>query len=631
MQENKSKYRLNDWLPTTKKEVVARGWDELDVILFSGDAYVDHPSFGPAVIGRLLESHGLKVAIIPQPNWQDDLRDFKKLGKPRLFFAVTAGCMDSMVNHYTANIRLRSNDAYTPGGKAGFRPDYASVKYSNILKDLFPDTPVVIGGVEASLRRLTHYDYWSNKLKPGILVESKADLLVYGMGEKPLNSLINLLEKGVPFNAIHNIPQTAYIANDEIKSEIEDWEDYKLQSHNNCLKDKAKFAQNFRIIEEESNAYQSKKRLIQGVENRNIVINPPFEILTEKEIDAVYNLPYTRLPHPKYAKKESIPAYEMIRHSVTLHRGCFGACSFCTISAHQGKFISSRSEKSILKEIDQVTEMHDFKGYISDLGGPSANMYKMQGDDLDMCEKCKRASCLHPNVCKNLNTNPKPLTQIYKKAHSHEHIKKAFVGSGVRYDLFMHKLKDPAYKEYVDELIKNHISGRLKIAPEHTANEVLGIMRKPDFAMFHEFKKLFDQVNSKHQLNQQLIPYFISSHPGCNNINMAELAAETKMMNFQLEQVQDFTPTPMTLATVMYYSGINPYTMEKVPVARRKEEKLSQRKFFFWYKKEFRNEIISELQRSNRDDLVEKLFGKSNKKNHSNSKNNKGRYSRNRK
>ena len=609
MSEDKITYNINDWLPTTKKEVVARNWDQLDVILFSGDAYVDHPSFGPAVIGRVLESLGLKVAIVAQPNWQDDLRDFKKLGTPRLFFAVTSGCMDSMINHYTANKRLRSNDAYTPAGKAGFRPDYATITYSNILKKLFPEIPVIIGGVEASLRRLTHYDYWSDKLKPSILVESKADLLIYGMGEKPLKELIHLLEKGVPFKNIQNIPQTAYISEQSTLSKT-DWDDFELFGYEECIKDKTKYAQNFKTIEEESNRYQSNKRLIQRTTQNLIVVNPPYEPLSETELDEVYNLPFTRLPHPKYAKKDPIPAYEMIRHSITMHRGCFGACSFCTISAHQGKFISSRSEKSVLKEVDQVTEMHDFKGYISDLGGPSANMYKMQGFDLEQCRKCKRASCLHPNVCKNLNTNPKPLTEIYKKANNHKKIKKAFVGSGIRYDLFMHKLNDQDYADYADELIKNHVSGRLKVAPEHTAEDVLNIMRKPDFKMFHEFKKLFDRVNKKHNLNQQLIPYFISSHPGCKNIHMAELAVETKLLDFKPEQVQDFTPTPMTLATVMYYSGINPYTMEKIPVARSKDDKLSQRKFFFWYKSEYRNEIISELKKVNRDDLIEKLFGK---------------------
>ena len=620
MIKNKNIYNPDNWLPTTKKEVASRGWDELDVILFSGDAYVDHPSFGPAVIGRVLESLGLTVAIIPQPNWQDDLRDFKKLGKPRLFFAVTSGCMDSMVNHYTANKRLRSNDAYTPGGKAGFRPDYATIVYSNILKKLFPDSPVLIGGVEASLRRLTHYDYWSDKLKPGILEESKADLLIYGMGEKPLKQLIELLLKGVPFESIKNINQTAYISKN-IENRALNWEDFELYSHHECIIDKVKYAKNFKIIEQESNTYQSNKRLIQQINDKYIIINPPFEILSEKEMDEIYNLPFTRLPHPKYAKKEPIPAYEMIRHSITLHRGCFGACSFCTISAHQGKFISSRSEKSIYNEIDSVTNMPDFKGYISDLGGPSANMYKMQGIDLEMCKNCKRASCIHPNVCKNLNTYPKALTDIYKLANKHPKVKKAFVGSGIRYDLFMHKLNDPDYYQYVDELIKNHVSGRLKVAPEHTSGDVLKIMRKPDFSMFKEFKKVFDKINQKYKLNQQIIPYFISSHPGCTNIHMAELAVETKIMDFNLEQVQDFTPTPMTLATVMYYSGINPYTLEKVKVARNKQDKLSQRKFFFWYKNEYKNEITKELTREKRYDLVASLFGR----------NDKGKYKKNKK
>ncbi|MBW2250485.1 MAG: YgiQ family radical SAM protein [Deltaproteobacteria bacterium] len=621
MIENKIKYQINNWLPTTKKEVVARGWEELDVILFSGDAYVDHPSFGTAVIGRVLESFELKVAIVPQPNWQDDLRDFKKLGKPRLFFGVTAGCMDSMVNHYTANKRLRSNDAYTPGGKARFRPDYATITYSNILKRLFPEVPVVIGGVEASLRRLTHYDYWSDKLKPGILEESKADLLIYGMGEKPLGELVKLLEKGVPFNSIQNIPQTAYISNNKLYTEINDWKNFELYSHDECIKNKIKYVKNFKVIEEESNRYQSTKKLIQKTGKKSIIVNPPYEPFLEKEMDAIYNLPFTRLPHPKYAKKELIPAYEMIRHSITLHRGCFGACAFCTISAHQGKFISSRSEKSILSEVNEVTNMPNFKGYISDLGGPSANMYKMQGIDLEQCKKCKRASCLHPAVCKNLSTDPKPLTKIYKQVSKNQKVKKAFVGSGIRYDLFMYKLNNPDYAEYADELIKNHVSGRLKVAPEHTSTDVLKIMRKPDFGMFHEFKNLFDKINKKHRLNQQLIPYFISSHPGCKNIHMAELAVETKILDFKPEQVQDFTPTPMTLATVMYYSGVNPYTLEKVPVARSQNEKLSQRKFFFWYKNEFRNEIISELRKAKREDLIDKLFGKITHKKHSKSKN----------
>jgi len=610
MQENIQNDNFKSWLPVTKKEVVQRGWDELDVILFTGDAYIDHPSFGTAVIGRLLESLGLKVAIIPQPNWQDDLRDFKKLGKPRLFFGVTSGSMDSMVNHYTANKRLRSDDAYTPGGKSGFRPDYATVVYSKILKSFFPDVPIIVGGVEASLRRLCHYDYWSDQLKPSILIDSEADLLVYGMGEKPLTEIVTLLQKGVPFSSLTTINQTAYTVKSDELTVSKKWEDKELSSFEECTKDKIKYALNFKIIEEESNKYESSIRLLQKFKDKTIVVNPSNKLISENELDNIYNLPFTRLPHPKYNKKDSIPAYEMIRHSITLHRGCFGGCSFCTISAHQGKFVSSRSEKSILNEIDKVTRMHDFKGYISDLGGPSANMYQMSGIDIEMCKKCLRPSCIFPTICKNLNSNPEALTSIYKKANNHPKVKKAFVGSGVRYDLFINRLNENAYSKYAEELIQNHVSGRLKVAPEHTSDEVLKTMRKPSFDQFKEFKKLFERINNKYGLNQQLIPYFISSHPGCVEINMAELAIETKQLDFKLEQVQDFTPTPMTLATVMYYSGINPYTMKKIPVAKSKDEKLSQRKFFFWYKQEFKKDIITELKKADRSDLIDRLFGK---------------------
>ena len=610
MQENIQNDNFKSWLPVTKKEVVQRGWDELDVILFTGDAYIDHPSFGTAVIGRLLESLGLKVAIIPQPNWQDDLRDFKKLGKPRLFFGVTSGSMDSMVNHYTANKRLRSDDAYTPGGKSGFRPDYATIVYSKILKGFFPDVPIIVGGVEASLRRLCHYDYWSDQLKPSILIDSEADLLVYGMGEKPLTEIVTLLQKGVPFSSLTTINQTAYTVKSDELTVSKKWEDKELSSFEDCTKDKIKYALNFKIIEEESNKYESSIRLLQKFKDKTIVVNPSNKLISENELDNIYNLPFTRLPHPKYNKKESIPAYEMIRHSITLHRGCFGGCSFCTISAHQGKFVSSRSEKSILNEIDKVTKMLDFKGYISDLGGPSANMYQMSGIDIEICKKCLRPSCIFPSICKNLNTNPEALTSIYKKANNHPKVKKAFVGSGVRYDLFINRLNESAYLKYVEELIQHHVSGRLKVAPEHTSDEVLKTMRKPSFDQFKEFKKIFERINNKYGLNQQLIPYFISSHPGCIDINMAELAIETKQLDFKLEQVQDFTPTPMTLATVMYYSGINPYTMKKIPVAKSKDEKLSQRKFFFWYKQEFKKDIVTELKKADRSDLIDRLFGK---------------------
>lgn len=605
-------FKLDNWLPTTKKEVEARGWDYLDVILFSGDAYVDHPSFGVAVIGRVLEAEGLRVAIVPQPDWRGDHRDFKKLGVPRLFFGVSAGAMDSMINHYTANKRLRSDDAYTPDQRPGMRPDYPSIVYTKILKELYPDVPVVLGSIEASLRRLTHYDYWQEKLLPGILASSPADLLIYGMGEKPIKELVRRLKSGIPFNKIKDICQTVYLAD---KEDAKD-DDIVLFSHEECLKDKLKQAKNFRHIEEESNKYNAS-RILQKVGKQVIIVNPPFPPMTEAEIDASYDLPYTRLPHPKY-KGKVIPAFEMIKFSVNIHRGCFGGCAFCTISAHQGKFIASRSKESILKEVKAITEMPDFKGYLSDLGGPSANMYRMKGKDERICAKCKKPSCISPIVCKNLNADHTPLLDIYKAVDQLPGIKKSFIGSGVRYDLLLHRYAEEplnkAAQTYTEELIARHVSGRLKVAPEHTQDGVLKQMRKPSFSQFGQFKKIFDKVNRQYGLNQQLIPYFISSHPGCTEADMAELAVITKSLHFQLEQVQDFTPTPMTLATEMYYTGYHPYTLEKVYTAHSKEQKLAQRQFFFWYKPESRRQITQVLQKMGRKDLIEKLFGQRHKK-----------------
>ena len=596
------------WLPTTKKELEARGWDYVDVILFSGDAYVDHPSFGAGVIGRTLEAMGLRVAIVPQPDWRGDYRDFRKLGVPRLFFGVSPGAMDSMINHYTANKRLRSDDAYTPDRRAGMRPDYPSIVYTKILKELFPDVPVVLGGIEASLRRLTHYDYWQDRLRPGILADSPADLLIYGMGELPIREIVRRLKDGEPFSNLKDIRQTAYLA-DGVEAQPDD---IILFSHEECLKDKLKQAKNFRHIEEESNKYDAS-RILQRVEKKTIVVNPPFPPMTEAEVDASFDLPYTRLPHPKY-KGKVIPAFEMIKFSVNLHRGCFGGCAFCTISAHQGKFIASRSKASILKEIKAVTEMPDFKGYISDLGGPSANMYGMKGKDLRICAMCKKPSCISPSVCGNLNADHAPLTDIYTSADRIQGVKKTFIGSGVRYDLLLHRYNDEALnrsaESYTEELISRHVSGRLKVAPEHTEDRVLRLMRKPSFSLFGEFKKIFDRINRKHGLNQQLIPYFISSHPGCREEDMAKLAIETKNLHFHLEQVQDFTPTPMTLASEIYYTGYHPYTLEKVYTARTKEQKLAQRQFFFWYKPEFRRQITNALMRIGRKDLLAKLFGR---------------------
>ena len=569
---------LKAYLPTTKKELLLRGWDEVDVIIFSGDAYIDHPAFGAAVIGRVLEHAGYKVAIVPQPDWRGDHRDFTKLGRPRLFFAITAGSMDSMVNHYTAAKRLRSDDAYTPEGKAGMRPDYCTITYSNILRQLYPDVPIVIGGIEASMRRLTHYDYWSDKLMPSILVDSKADILVYGMGEKPLLAVAKSLEDAAP--QFRDIPQIAYLTKNNPTPPYTTLHNTTphyttLHSHEEAVKSKRVHAENFRLIETESNKINAAT-IIQPVGDQYVVVNPPYPTMSTEELDAIYDLPFMYHPHPKY-KNKHIPAYEMIRFSVCMHRGCFGACSFCTIAAHQGKQITSRSEESILQQIDKLKDLPDWKGYLSDLGGPSANMYGMHGKDMTLCEKCARPSCLYPAICKNLNQDFAPLLHIYKQVNKLPYIKKAFVGSGIRYDLMS--------EEYGKELIENHVSGRLKVAPEHTSSEVLKLMRKPAWQEYEKFHHFFEKVNQEAGLRQQLIPYFISSHPGCTNKDMQQLAEQCKRLNYRPEQVQDFTPTPMTLATTMFYTGLNPYTMEKVYVAKTKEEKDKQKGYFFFWRR----------------------------------------------
>lgn len=607
-----SSYQLTDWLPTTKKEATLRGWDEMDVILFSGDAYVDHPSFGCAVIGRILEDMGLKVAIVPQPDWHGDFRDFKKFGRPKLFFGISPGCMDSMVNKYTANKRLRSEDAYSPDGRHDCRPEYPTIVYTRILKQLYPDVPVILGGIEASLRRLTHYDYWQDRLMPCILKDAEADIISYGMGDKSIRDIAQILKDNKSIDAIYKIPQIVYMTTKNgIEGGITE-EDIILHSHETCLKDKTAQAENFRHIEEESNKV-SARRLIQKTGEKYVVVNPPYPPMSSKELDASFDLPYTRLPHPKY-KGKTIPAYEMIKHSVNIHRGCFGGCAFCTISAHQGKFIVSRSKESILKEVRQVTAMDDFKGYLSDIGGPSANMYGMSGKNKDICAKCKRPSCIHPQICNNLNTDHSALLDIYRAVDAIPEVKKSFIGSGVRYDLLLHRSNDEnvnnTAKEYTKELICKHVSGRLKVAPEHVSDRVLNLMRKPSFSLFEKFKAVFDRINSEYSLRQQIIPYFISSHPGCEENDMAELAVKTKSLNFQLEQVQDFTPTPMTVSTETWYTGIDPYSLKPVFSAKTKQEKLAQRQFFFWYKPEERRMIENSLRRIGRTDLINILYPK---------------------
>lgn len=603
---------ITAWLPTTMKEAKKRGWEELDVVLVTGDAYVDHPAFGTAVIGRILESLGLRVAIIAQPNWRDDLRDFKKFGAPKYFFGVTSGNMDSMVNKYTAGKRLRSNDAYTPGGSPDFRPDYATTEYTRILKKLYPETPVLIGGIEASLRRVTHYDFWSDKLMPNILSTSGADLLVYGMGEQALRDIVQLILSGVPFHEIKNVPQTAFLIDQKESLPLgrPGWDDFELTSHEVCLKDKKAYSKNFMYVEVESNK-QYANRLMQKVEGKTLIINPPFQTMTEKEIDASFDLPYTRYPHPKYKDRGPISAYEMIKFSLNTHRGCFGGCSFCTISAHQGKMIASRSQESVLKELDQITKMSDFKGYISDMGGPSANMYQMKGIDQAHCDKCAAPSCIFPVICKNLDTNPQKMTELYREVAKHPKVKKAFVSSGLRYDLmFNERSLDPKKDaEYVEQLITHHVSGRMKVAPEHTEDHVLKFMRKPAFHYFETFKRKFEEISKKKGLRQELIPYFISSHPGTTPEDMARLAIKTKKLGYRLEQVQDFTPTPMTVATEIYYSGYHPYTLKEVKTAITLDEKTRQRNFFFWYKPENKNHVKNYLAKNKLFDLTKELFG----------------------
>lgn len=627
--------KLSDWLPTTRREMELRGWDYVDVVIFSADAYIDHPSFGAAVISRLIEAEGFRVAIVPQPDWHGDFRDFKRFGRPRLFFSIAPGAMDSMVNKYTANRRLRSEDAYSPDGRHNMRPDMPTIVYSDILRQLYPDVPIVLGGIEASLRRVTHYDYWAERLRPCILCESQADMIIYGMGELPTAALLHLVEDKLThhrpeaytnrkdFRQIlrrYPIRQTVVIEKREDISGGIRQDDIILNSHQDCLSDRRKYAQNFRHIEEESNKLHPLRLLQQvpvpkGEEPSDTqyfaVVEPPFPPMTTAQIDRSFDFPYTRLPHPKY-KGKIIPAYEMIKFSVNIHRGCFGGCAFCTISAHQGKFIMSRSKESIIAEVKKIISMPDFKGYLSDLGGPSANMYGMHGKDTQICARCKRPSCIHPGICPNLNADHRPIIDIYRAVDALPGIKKSFVGSGVRYDLLLHNYKDErlrkAAMDYTRELILKHVSGRLKVAPEHTSDRVLSIMRKPSFSLFYEFKRIFDRINKEAGLRQQLIPYFISSHPGCTPEEMAELAVITKSLDFQLEQVQDFTPTPMTVSTDTWYSGYHPYTLDEVFSAHSPEDKLRQRMFFFWYKPEERGRIISELQRMGRTDLIPKLY-----------------------
>ena len=596
---------MGHFLPITLEEVKRLGWEQVDVVLVTGDAYIDHPSFGTAVIGRTLEAAGYKVAIIPQPNWRDDLRDFRKFGAPRLFFGVTSGAMDSMVNHYTAARRLRHDDAYTPGGQAGFRPDRATYVYSRILKQIYPDVPVVIAGVEASMRRLAHYDYWDDKLFPSILIDTPADLLNYGMGERTTLKIARLLEEGKGIEACHGLPQVAYVTADASAcTQDKDDRVIELHSFEECLKSKRAEAENYHIIDEESNKIEAAM-LVQRHGDRYVVVNPPEPPMTTDEIDASFDLPYMRLPHPKYKKRGPIPAFEMIRWSVNTHRGCFGGCSFCTISAHQGKQIASRSEESILREVDAITADPDFHGVLTDLGGPSANMWRMKGKNQELCRRCSRYSCSMPTMCKNLDSDHRPMIELLRRVASNPKVKHLYVGSGIRCDLFT---DDNSGWNYFRQVVVNHTSGRLKVAPEHTSDHVLALMRKPSFTLFKETKRRFDEICKQAGLRYQLIPYFISSHPGCRLEDMAQLAVDMKKMGYRLEQIQDFTPTPMTISTEMYYTGIDPTTMKPVYVATSPIDKADQRRMFFFYRSELRRDIIQSLRRSGNAQFIPLIF-----------------------
>lgn len=564
-------------IPTSVKEVKKLGWDYIDVILFSGDAFVDHPSFGTACIARWLEKHGYRVAVVPQPNWRDDLRDFRKLGAPRLYFAVCSGAMDSMVNHYTAGKRLRHDDAYTPEGKSGQRPDRAVTVYTRILKQLWPEVPVVIGGVEASLRRLTHYDYWDDCLMPSILVDSGADWLCYGMGERPMLELTKAIEAGRNLHQMERIPQVAFLRKGRCKLEGA----LVLHSFETCRKDRKAFAENFHEIETHANMLHPQT-IVEAVGDGYVQVNPPYPPATTEEMDSFWDLPFTKLPHPRYAGKR-IPAYDMIKDSIITHRGCFGGCNFCTIAAHQGKFIQSRSEESIVAEVRRLAAMPEFHGNISDLGAPTANMYGMHGTDPLRCEVCRRKSCLYPAPCRNLDRSHERVLRMYDKVMAVKGVKHAYIGSGVRYDLFLDEkgFIDDSGKPYLKSLMLEHTSGRLKVAPEHTEDKVLGYMAKPSFKLFERLRTEFDAINRENGTHTELVPYFISSHPGCTFQDMERLAHNPGLKGIWMDQVQDFTPTPMTTSSVMFYTGLDPRTLKPVFVERDPDRKKAQKQLFF--------------------------------------------------
>ncbi|MEC8337637.1 MAG: YgiQ family radical SAM protein [Planctomycetota bacterium] len=576
-------------LPISRDEMLDRGWDSVDVVFVTGDAYVDHPSFAAAILSRVLEAAGFRVGILPQPDWRS-CDPWKTFGRPRLFFAVSAGNMDSMINHYTANRKVRNDDAYSPGGRIGMRPDRATLAYCQRAREAFKGVPVVAGGVEASLRRLAHYDYWSDKVRRSILLDCKADLLAFGMGEELILEIARRLDAGEGVRDLRDMRGVAYAMG---ASETPPTDALTLPSYEEVVQDKRCFAQATKMIHNETNPYNAR-RLIQWHDRQAVVTNAPMLPISEGSMDTVYELPYTRKPHPSYT--ESIPAFEMIKDSVTIMRGCFGGCTFCSITTHQGRIIQSRSRDSVKREVREMADDKDFKGVVSDIGGPTANMYQMRCLKPEVEAVCRRQSCVHPTICKLLGTDHGPLVQLMKDVRETPGIKKALVASGIRMDLAR---RSP---EYMRDLTKHHVGGHLKVAPEHTDPDVLDKMRKPSGDDFEAFAEIFNQESKRAKKKQYLIPYYIASHPGSDLDAMIDLALYLKRTGYRPDQVQDFIPAPFDVATAMYYTGIDPFSGKEVHIARHLRDRKLQRALMQFFKPENYFQVRKALEKAGRKD-----------------------------
>jgi uncharacterized radical SAM protein YgiQ len=597
-------------LPMSRAEMEARGWTEVDVVFVTGDAYIDHPSFAMALLGRVLEAAGYKVAILSQPDWRS-AEPWRQFGRPRLFFGISAGNMDSMINHYTANKKVRNDDAYSPGGRIGLRPDRATLPYCQRAREAFPGVPVIAGGVEASLRRLAHYDYWSDTVRRSILLDAKADIVAYGMGEKNILEIARRLGEGQPVSCLRDLRGVAYAlgGGEKLPETIAEslrpaseakrdgtFEYVRLPSFEEVAADKQAFAEATRLIHTHTNPFNAGV-LVQSHAGREVVVNPPDFPLAQADMDRIYDLPFTRRPHPSY--RESIPAFEMIKDSVTIMRGCFGGCTFCSITTHQGRIIQSRSQESVLREVKKLSADPEFKGVLSDVGGPTANMYRMRCTRPDVEAKCRRLSCVHPTVCKLLGTDHGPLVSLLKETRRQPGVRKVFVASGVRMDLAQ---KSP---EYLAEMAEHHVGGHLKVAPEHTSPEVLSLMKKPDIGDFEHFAKAFKKASERAgKPKQYLVPYFIASHPGSDLNAMIDLALFLKRNGYRPDQVQDFIPAPFDIATCMYHTGIDPMTKKPVRVAKGLRERKMQRALMQFFKPENYFEVRKALEEAGRKDLI---------------------------